>query len=87
MLVCDTTPPGFVAVGVDAPSVMVKIGVVVARYWIVDATPPAGRPVPEMLRISTQFISPPDGFAMHCTTALPTMTSPSIVEVAIPNPL
>ena len=73
--------------GVAAPSVMVKIGVVVARYWFVVAVPPAGRPVPESLSMSIQFISPPDGFAVHCTSALPTTTSPSIVAVSIPNPL
>ena len=69
--------------GVPAPSVIVKIAVVGARYWVVVAIPPGGRPVPEMVKISIQFASPPSGFAVHCKAPLSTTTSPSIVTVFI----
>ena len=78
---------GVVAVGVAAPSVIVKIGLVAARYWVVVTIPPPRRPVPETLSISIQFASPPDGFAVHCTTWLSTTTSLLTVKVSIANSL
>ena len=78
---------GVAALGVAASSVIVKIGVVATRYRVVVATPPAGRPVPEMLSISIQLASPPDGFAVHCRIAFSTTTSPLIVTVCVANAL
>jgi len=88
MVIWDTTPPpGVVAVGVAAPSLIVKIAVVEARYRVVVAIPPAGRPVPETVSIWIQLASPPNGSAVHCTTKLSTTTSPSIVKVCISKAL
>ena len=73
-----------VAVGVAAPSVIVKTGLVEARYWVVSGTHPE-RPDPVILSISMQLTSPPDGFAVHCTVTFSTTTSPPIVKVCIPS--
>ena len=88
IVLCDTTPLGVVTVlvGIATLPVIVKIGVVSARYWVVDAIPSDRRPVAEMLWIWIQFTSP-DGFAVHRKASLSTMTSPPIVMVFIATAL